>query len=65
MVLGLDSLAVTPFATARQQQFGVSGLYSILRRRRGMYFISGEEENGLLAAYFRDRYQLHMGGPSF
>jgi hypothetical protein len=61
-VLGLDSLAVTPFTTARQQEFGISDLYSILRRRRGIYVISTKPENGLLARYFRDRYRLRIGG---
>jgi hypothetical protein len=61
-VLGLSSLAATPFATTRLQEFGVSDLYSILRRRRGIYFISNKWENGALARYFRDHYRLRIGG---
>jgi len=61
-VLGLGALTVTPFTTARLQEFGVSDLYSILRRRRGFLFISNKAENGTLASYFRDHYRLKIGG---
>jgi hypothetical protein len=59
--LGLNSLAATPFTTTRLKEFGVSDLYSILRRR-GVYFISNKWENGTLARYFRDHYRLRIGG---
>jgi hypothetical protein len=61
-VLGLNSLAATPFTTTRLREFNVSDLYSILRRRKGIYFISNKWENGTLARYFRDHYRLRIGG---
>jgi hypothetical protein len=61
-VLGLSSLAATPFTTARLKEFGLSDLYSILRRQKGIYFISNKGENGVLATYFRDHYRLRIGG---
>jgi hypothetical protein len=61
-VLSLSSLAATPFTATRLQEFGVSDLYSILRRRKGIYFISNKWENGALASYFRDHYRLRIGG---
>lgn len=60
-VLGLSSVAATPFTTTRLQEFNVSDLYSILRRRRGIYFISNSLENATLAGYFRDHYRLRIG----
>jgi len=61
-VLGLNSLTATPFTTTRLREFNVSDLYSILRRRKGIYFISNKAENGTLARYFRDHYRLRIGG---
>jgi hypothetical protein len=61
-VLSFGSLTVAPFTTKRLQEFGVSDLYSILRRRRGIFFICNKWENGTLAAYFRDHYRLKIGG---
>jgi hypothetical protein len=61
-VLSLGSLTAAPFTTKRLQEFGVSDLYSILRRRRGIFFICNKWENGTLASYFRDHYRLKIGG---
>ncbi len=61
-VLGLGVLTATPFTTRRLEEFGVSDLYSILRRRRGFFFISNKAENGTLASYFRDHYRLRIAG---
>jgi hypothetical protein len=51
----------TPFSKARMDRLGVSDLYSILRRHRGVYFISHMSENGLLSLYFRVHYGLKIG----
>jgi hypothetical protein len=61
-VLALSSLTTTPFTTKRLQEFGVSDLYSILGRRRGLFFICNKWQNGTLASYFRDHYRLKIGG---
>jgi hypothetical protein len=61
-VLTFGWLTPNPLTAKRLQEFGISDLYSILRRRRGVYFISSKWENGTLAAYFRDHYRLKIGG---
>jgi len=61
-VLGLGVLTATPFTSKRLEEFNVSDLYSILRRHRGLFFISNKAENGTLASYFRDHYRLKIGG---
>jgi hypothetical protein len=61
-VLGLGSLAATPFSAARLREFDVSDLYSMLRRRRGIFFITNRSENGTLALYIREHYGVKIGG---
>ena len=61
-VLSFGSLTAAPFTMKRLQEFDVSDLYSILRRRRGIFFICNKSENGTLASYFRDHYRLKIGG---